>query len=164
MVKQCFRFLSGNNNKSYDNVSQFNTDFTFHLRLAKDWLVWANRTGFGSTMGDGFEFYQAQTLGSNEDLRGYRRERWAGKTKFFNQTELRWKWANLKTYLFPASIGMFAFVDVGRVWVENDCVSKMASGYGAGLWFSPLKRLVINASVAFSSEDMIPLFGFFWKF
>jgi len=158
-----FKYLSGNNSKSYDNVSQFNTDLTFHLALASEWLVWANRTGFGATMGDAFEFYQAQTLGSNENLRGYRRERFAGKTAFFNQTELRWKWANLKTYLFPASIGMFAFVDFGRVWVDNDNVSKMATGYGGGIWFSPLRRLVINASVGFSSEDMIPMFGFFWK-
>ncbi|MFZ9387537.1 MAG: ShlB/FhaC/HecB family hemolysin secretion/activation protein [Chitinophagaceae bacterium] len=161
-----FRYLSGNNSKSYDNVSQFNTDFTFHLALAKDWLVWANRTGFGATMADGmnFEFYQAQTLGSNENLRGYRRERFSGKSAFFNQTELRWKWANLKTYLFPASIGMFAFVDFGRVWVDNDNVSKMATGYGAGMWFSPLRRLVLNASIAISSEDKVPLIGVFWRF
>lgn len=160
-----FRYLSGSK-KSYDNLSQFNTDFTFHLGLAKEWLVWVNRTGFGATMADGmqFEFFQAQTLGSNDNLRGYRRERFAGKTSFFNQTELRWKWANLKTYLFPASMGMFAFVDVGRVWVDNDNVSKMATGYGGGLWFSPLNRLVINASVAVSSEDMIPMFGFYWRF
>jgi hypothetical protein len=161
-----FRYLAGNNDKSYDNISQFNTDFTFHIGLAKDWLVWANRTGFGATLADAmqFEFYQAQYLGSNEDLRGYRRERFAGKSKFYNQTELRWKWANLKTYLFPASIGMFAFLDFGRVWVDNDNVSKMATGYGGGIWFSPLQRLVFNASIGISNEDMIPLFGFFWRF
>jgi hemolysin activation/secretion protein len=111
-------------------------------------------------------FFQAQYLGSNEDLRGYRRERFAGKSKFFNQTELRWKWANLKTYLFPASIGMFAFVDIGRVWAPApfDSVSKMATGYGAGLWFAPLKRFVVNVSYAISSEDKIPLVGIFWRF
>jgi len=161
-----FRYLSGNNKNSYDNVSQINSDFTFHLGLAKDWLVFVNRTGFGATMADGtqFEFFQAQYLGSNEDLRGYRRERFAGKSKFFNQAELRWKWANLKTYLFPASMGMFAFVDFGRVWEINDNVSKMATGYGAGLWFAPLKRFVINVSYAISSEDKIPLLGVFWRF
>lgn len=161
-----FRYLSGNNNKSYDKVSQFNTDFTFHVALAKEWLVFANRTGFGANLTDGmnFEFYQAQTLGGNEELRGYRRERFAGKSKFFNQSELRWKWANLKTYLFPASFGMYAFVDFGRVWVDNDNISKMGTGYGGGIWFSPLNRLAINAGVGFSSEDMIPTFGFYWKF
>lgn len=160
-----FRYLGGNN-KSYDNLSQLNTEFAFYLGLAKEWLVFANRTGFGATLADAmnFEFYQSQFLGSNEDLRGYRRERFAGKSKFFNQAELRWKWANLKTYLFPASIGMFAFVDIGRVWVDNDNVNKMATGYGGGLWFSPLRRLVFNVSYAISSEDKIPLVGISWKF
>jgi hypothetical protein len=160
-----FRYLSGNKT-SYDHISSINTDFTFYLGLAKDWLVWANRTSFGANLVDGmnFEFFQAQTLGNNEYLRGYRRERFAGKSSFSNQTELRWKWANLKTYLFPASIGMYAFVDIGRVWVDNDNVSKMATGYGGGIWFAPLRRFVINAGIGLSDEDMLPTLGVFWKF
>ena len=159
-----FRYLTGNKN-GYKSVSQFNTDFSFFFNLAKDnRLVWANRTGFGATMGDEFEFFQAQYLGSNDDLRGYRRERFAGRTKFFNQTELRWKLANLRTYLFPASFGVFGFYDAGYVWVKNDITSKMATGYGGGLWFSPLRKLVVNVSYAVSTEDKIPLVGIFWKF
>lgn len=162
-----FRYLSGNN-KGYDNVSQLNSEFSFYVTLAKDnRLVWANRTGFGATLADNldFEFFQAQYLGSNENLRGYRRERFAGKTKFFNQTELRWKLANLKTYLFPASFGMFVFFDVGKVSAPAPFDTGSAgTGYGGGLWIAPLNRLVINISYAASSEDKIPLFGFSWKF
>lgn len=159
-----FRYLSGNKKTYAKNVSQLNSEFSFYVSLVKDWLVWANRTGVGFTFADSLDFYHAQYLGSSEDLRGYRRERFAGETKFFNQTELRLKLANLKTYLFPASFGMFAFVDLGRVWVENDNVSKIGVGYGGGFWFAPLNRLVINLSVGISSEDTIPLFGFNWKF
>ena len=162
------RYLSGMNSKSYNSVTQFNTDFTFHAALAKDWLVLANRTGYGATMGDGFEFYQAQYLGSNEELRGYRRERFAGNAKFFNQTELRWKWANLKTYLSPASFGMFAFVDAGRVWWKDDPTpstnEKLKTGYGGGIWFSPLRRFVLNVGMGVSSEDRIILAGISWRF
>ncbi|HMK26394.1 MAG TPA: hypothetical protein VK483_10215 [Chitinophagaceae bacterium] len=162
-----FRYLSGNNSKSYDNVSQLNSEFSFYVSLVKNWLTWANRTGVGVTMAKdmNFEFYQAQHLGSNEDLRGYRRERFAGKSKFFNQTELRLKLANLKTYLFPASFGMFAFVDVGRVWAPAPYdKGSMVAGFGGGFWFAPLNKLSINLSVAVSGEDVIPLFGFTWKF
>jgi hypothetical protein len=159
-----FAYLSGNNSNSYKNVSQLYSEFSFYVTLVKNWLVWANRTGAGVTMGDNFEFYQAQYLGSKEDLRGYRKERFAGRSKLFNQTELRLKLANLKTYLFPASFGMFAFFDAGRVWVKNDNVSKMGAGVGGGFWFAPLNRLVISVSYAISSEDKIPLFGFGWKF
>ncbi len=161
-----FRYLSGSS-KSYDNVSQLNSEFSFYVSLVKDWLVWANRTGVGVTMADNlnFEFYQAQYLGSNEDLRGYRRERFAGKSKFFNQTELRLKLANLKTYLFPASFGMFAFFDAGKVSAPAPFdTGSMGTGFGGGFWIAPLNRLVISVSYAVSSEDNIPLFGFGWKF
>jgi hypothetical protein len=162
-----FRYLSGNK-KSYDNVSQFNSEFSFYVSLAKDnKLVWANRTGVGVTLADNlnFEFFQAQYLGSSEDLRGYRKERFAGKSKFFNQTELRWKIANLKTYLFPASFGMFAFFDAGKVSAPSPFdTGSMATGFGGGFWIAPLNKLVISVSYAVSSEDKIPLFGFGWKF
>jgi hypothetical protein len=159
-----FRYLSGNKKAYVKNVSQLNSEFSFYVSLVKKWLTWANRTGVGVTMGDSLDFYHAQYLGSSEDLRGYRKQRFAGRSKFFNQTELRLKLVNLKTYLFPASFGMFAFFDAGRVWVKNDNVSKMATGFGGGFWIAPLNKLVINLSVAVSSEDTIPLFGFGWKF
>jgi hypothetical protein len=109
-----FRYLSGNKKAYVKHVSQLNSEFSFYVSLVKNWLTWANRTGVGVTMGDSLDFYHAQNLGSSEDLRGYRKQRFTGRSKFFNQTELRLKLANLKTYLFPASFGMFAFVDVGE--------------------------------------------------
>jgi hypothetical protein len=158
------RRLTGKNKNSYDNVTQLNSDFAAYFSLIPNWLILANRTGGGITLGDGFEFYQAQYLGSDDNLRGYRKERFAGKSKFYNQTELRLKLANLRTYLFPASIGVFAFFDAGRVWVDNDSDKKMFSGYGGGVWFSPLRRFVVTVSYAVSKEDKIPLVGLGWKF
>jgi len=149
---------------SYDKVTQINTDFSFYLNLVPDRLVFANRIGGGITLGDGFEFYQAQFLGSDENLRGFRRERFAGKSKFYNQAELRLRLANFRTYLFPAAFGIMAFVDAGRVWVDNDTDKKFLSGYGGGIWFAPLRRLLITVSYAISNEDNIPLVGLGWKF
>ena len=73
--------------------------------------------------------------------------------------------ANFRTYLFPAAFGVFAFYDAGRVWkpvVDND--KKTLSGYGGGVWFSPLRRFVLTLSYAVSKEDKIPLVGLGWKF
>lgn len=161
-----FRYQSGTGNNSYKSVTQLNSDFAFYLSLVKDWLVWANRVGAGVTSGknDQFEFFQAQYLGSDDNLRGYRKHRFAGNSKFYNQTELRLKLANLKTYLFPASFGIFGFVDVGKVTAKNIPSGDMAVGYGGGLWFAPLRRMVIAVSYAKSSEDGIPLVGLSWKF
>lgn len=158
------RSLSGINDNSFDRVSQLNTDFAFYLKLIPDRLVLANRIGGGATLGKNFEFFQAQYLGSDENLRGYRKERFAGKSKFYNQTELRLKLANFNTYLFPAAFGVFAFFDAGRVWVKDDNDKKMLSGYGGGFWFSPLRLFVISASYAISKEDKIPLVSIGFKF
>lgn len=156
------RHLSGLNDVSY-TVTQLNSELTFHLSLSPNRLVFSNRTGVGHNFGD-FEFYQAQYLGSEDNLRGYRKFRFAGRSKLFNNTELRWRLANLKTYLFPASFGVLAFADAGRIWADNNTSKKWVSGYGAGFWFSPLKRIVLTLSYATSPEDKLLLIGFGWKF
>ena len=166
------KYLNGLNNFSYDHVTQVNSDFDFHLNLVKDWLTFANRTGFGITMGENptavdnkFEFYQAQYLGTEDNLRGYRKQRFAGRSKVYNQAELRLKVANLKTYLFPASFGVYAFLDAGTVKAfKDDATNKTLVGYGGGLWFAPLRRIVITLGYAASDEDKFPLAGLGWKF
>ncbi|MDZ4793715.1 MAG: ShlB/FhaC/HecB family hemolysin secretion/activation protein [Bacteroidota bacterium] len=159
--------LKGLNDNSYDNVTQINSDFAFYINLVKDRLTFANRIGGGITSGDlgkDFEFFHAQYLGSDDNLRGYRRERFAGKSKFYNQAELRWRLANFKTYLFPAAFGVVAFIDAGRVWKDEDTDKKMFTGYGGGVWFSPLRRLLITVSYAMSEEDNIPVVSIGWRF
>lgn len=160
------KYLSGLNDLSYNKVTQLNSDFSFYLNLIPNWLTFANRFGAGVTIGDNdkFEFYQAQYLGSDENLRGYRKQRFAGKSKIYNQAELRLKLANLRTYLFPAALGIFAFYDAGSVSHPLDTDNTILSGYGGGVWFSPLRRFVITVSYAVSKEDNIPLVGLGWKF
>lgn len=157
-------FYSGITDASYDKVTQVNSDFSFYINLIHDRLTFANRFGGGATLGDGFEFYQAQYLGTEDNLRGYRKNRFAGKSKLYNQAELRLRLANFRTYLFPAAFGILAFVDAGRVWKENDTDKKTLTGYGGGIWFSPLRRLNITFSYAVSKEDKLPLVGLGWKF
>jgi len=160
-----FRALSGQTSASYDKVTQLSSELTLYSSLVKDWLTWANRIGGGINLGDNdFEFFHAQYLGTEDNLRGYRKFRFAGKSKFYNQSELRLKLANLKTYLFPAAFGIYGFVDFGRVWVENDPDENWLAGYGGGIWFSPLRRIVFTLSYAKSKEDGIPMFGMGWKF
>jgi len=160
-----FSTYAGMTDNSYDNVSQLNSDFSFYLNLIKDRLTFANRTGAGFTMGDGFEFFQAQYLGSEDNLRGYRKNRFAGESKIYNQAELRLRLANFRTYLFPAAFGIMAFLDAGSVKHDIDPGSTTwMTGYGGGIWFSPLRRFLLSISYVASKEDAFPMVGIGWKF
>ncbi|TAL45656.1 MAG: hypothetical protein EPN92_07275 [Chitinophagaceae bacterium] len=156
------RYLSGLNDASY-NVTQLNSELTFYLKIIPKTLVFANRIGGGHNFGD-FEFYQAQYLGSEDNLRGYRKYRFAGRSKLFNNAEIRLRLANFKTYLFPAAFGILGFYDTGRVWDDNNTSNKWLSGYGGGFWFSPLRRIVLTFTYTASKEDKLPLIGLGWKF
>ena len=156
------RHLAGLNDEAY-NFTQLNSDFTFHVGLIRKTLIFSNRIGGGHNFGD-FEFYQAQYLGSEEHLRGYRKYRFAGRSKFFNNAELRLRVATFKTYLFPAYFGILGFYDTGKVWDLDGNSDRWLSGYGGGIWFAPLKRLVFTFTYTASEEDKLPLITFGWQF
>jgi hypothetical protein len=146
-----------------NKVTQLNSDLTLIVQLIKDRLILAERVGAGHNFGD-FEFHQAQYLGSEDNLRGYRKYRFAGRSKVYNNLELRLRVANFKTYLFPGALGLLGFFDAGRVWTDNDNSNDWASGYGGGFWISPLKRIVLTFTYSASKEDKIPMVSFGWKF
>ncbi len=158
------RRLTGINDNSYDAVTQLNTDFSLYMQLIPDRLVLVDRIGGGVTLGDGYEFFHAQYLGTDDNLRGYRKQRFAGRGKVYNQAELRLRLSNFRTYIFNGAMGIYAFVDAGRVYVKNDGDDKMFAGYGGGVWLAPLRRIVINLAYAISKEDKMPLVRLGWKF
>ena len=159
------KVLRGLNDVS-KNLTQIGSDMSLYFsfsRRAK--FVIATRFGAAKNFGEGFEFYQAQYLGSTENLRGYRKYRFAGQSMAFNNTEIRFKIAEFRTYLFPGSLGLFFFHDVGRVWAKNDfTVSKWHTGYGGGIWFAPMNKLVVTAAFTSSKEANLPLVTFGWQF
>jgi hypothetical protein len=158
------KVLSGLNDVS-NNITQLNSDLAFYIPLSgkESSSSVAVRFGGGHNF-KGFEFYQAQFLGGTENLRGYRKYRFAGRSIAYNNIELRVKLSDFRTYLFPGSLGILAFHDIGRVWSANDVTEKWHSGYGGGFWIAPLKRLVITASYTISKEDKIPLITLGWQF
>jgi len=80
------------------------------------------------------------------------------------EIDLRIKLGDFQTYLFPGSIGLLVFNDLGRVWVKGENSHQWHDGYGGGVWISPLKRFVITASYGQSSEGglMLVSWGFLY--
>jgi hypothetical protein len=121
-------------------------------------ITFATRLGGGHNFGD-YEFYQGQILDGNTNIRGYRKTRFLGDSKFYNNTELRTLLFNFRNKIVTLSVGVTIFNDVGRVWLDGENSDKWHHGYGAGLWFSPLNAVVLSIDLATSEEE--DLIGYF---
>ncbi|MGN6419208.1 MAG: BamA/TamA family outer membrane protein [Pseudobacter sp.] len=151
-----------NNNSEY--LTQLSSDMALYIGLGStSGTVIATRFGGGINFGK-YEFFQAQYLGGTENLRGYRKYRFAGKSMLYNNTELRIKVTDFRTYLLPGSIGILAFNDVGRVWVDDDRSEMWHHGYGGGIWLGLVKRFVLTASLTSSRESTLPLLTLGYQF
>jgi outer membrane translocation and assembly module TamA len=83
----------------------------------------------------------------------------------YNNTELRFKIADFSTYLFPGSIGLLVFNDVGRVWMDGESSRDWKVGNGVGVWIAPIKRFVIAAHLTRSKEEKaLPYISFGFQF
>lgn len=120
----------------------------------------AARTGVKTNIGD-FDFFQANTLGGQTllgdpgNLRGFLRDRFSGRSIFFQNTEFRTRLFGFQSYLFPASVGILGFFDNGRVWLNGEDSDDWHQGYGGGVWLSPFRRVVLTTTYSFSKEDKL---------
>ncbi|HEX2534255.1 MAG TPA: BamA/TamA family outer membrane protein [Chitinophagaceae bacterium] len=152
-----------------NNSSHFVTQWKWDMRLFASFrqraiLVYAFRLGVGHTSGK-FEFPQAQYLSGTQNLRGYRRDRFAGRTMLFNNSEIRLKLAEFNTFLFPGAVGLFVFNDVGRVWNDGEKSTDWHVGNGGGVWIAPIRRFVITAAATRSKEEkLLPYVTFGFQF
>jgi len=151
-------------NEYSNNFSKVNAELAMYWSFRyPSRLVWATKFGAGKNWGD-YEFFQAQTLGGINNLRGFRRFRFNGDAVAYNNTEVRVRLFNLKTYVFPATVGLLAFNDIGRVWERNEDSNKWHNATGAGIWLAPLNQLVATFSVGFNDEETLPFFSFGYQF
>jgi hypothetical protein len=95
--------------------------------------------------------YQHAIVGGPRTIRGYRRERFWGKTAVYNSNELRFI-TNFKTYLMTGKIGVFGFFDQGRVWMPGEKSNKLHYSYGPGIIIVPFNKYNISATYGISEE------------
>ncbi len=100
-----------------------------------------------------FPFYGANTIGNNGTVRGYRADRFSGRSSLYGNAELRLELFRLGGVLVPGAIGMTGFFDVGRVWTDGESSNKWHPGYGAGIWYDLAGEFVLRLEVGFSEED-----------
>lgn len=126
-----------------------------YLGLKDSSIVLANRVGGGTTFGDPL-FFQQMSLGGERNLRGFRTNRFVGKTMLYHNLELRMQLFRFSSYLLPGTVGLIAFNDIGRVWLPGEQSAEWHDGYGGGVYISPANRLLIQAVAGFSKEGTLP--------
>ncbi|MGJ8667063.1 MAG: hypothetical protein ACSHW7_11890 [Patiriisocius sp.] len=114
--------------------------------------------------GQDFFFYHAPSLGGNNGLRGFRNERFAGNTYFYQSTDLKARILRLVTAAAPITFGAYGGFDYGRVWADGEDSDIWHNSYGGGIWLSTLNSLALNAGYFASEEDAIIQVGFGFAF
>lgn len=137
--------------ESKQNFVRLSFENYFYTTIGKFTL--ATNSGVATNIGDEYAFFQANTLGGTSNLRGYRRDRYAGKTSLYSNTELRYKAGMINGYFMKGYWGLLAFADNGRVWVKDEASSTWHSGYGGGVWFLPFNKIAFTATYAVSKEE-----------
>jgi hypothetical protein len=118
-------------------------------------LVAVLRFGGGHIFSKDFTFFQAMSVGQNNYLRGFRRNRFSGRSLAYNSVELRAKLFDIKSYVLPGAFGLLGFNDVARVWQDGENSARWHHSYGGGIYFIPFNMFIISAATAFSKEERL---------
>lgn len=113
------------------------------------------RVGGGHIFSDSLEYFQAMTLGANNYLRGFRKNRFSGNSLAYASLEFRVKLFDSKSYVFPGQVGLVAFNDIGRVWLKGENSKKWHYAYGGGFYYVPYNMVLVSATVALSNEERL---------
>ncbi|MEO9021200.1 MAG: metallophosphoesterase [Ginsengibacter sp.] len=159
-----FTSMVGTNNNSHP-ITKLTSGLTVYASLRDPARVVAV-LGFGAghIFNDKYEYFQALSLGSNNFLRGFRKNRFSGQTLLYQTTELRVKLFESGSYLLPGTVGLIGFNEVGRVWVKNEISHKWHNDFGGGFYYSPYNFSLISATLAHSKEDNLFNFSISTKF
>ena len=119
----------------------------------KENLVLASSIGYESISGD-FDFFKAPTIGGITNLRGFRNERFRGRSVFQHSTDLRLKLVKTVNNVLPFSLGIHAGFDYGRVFDDTTPNSGgLHYSYGGGFYLDPVDLVVISFGQYWSEED-----------
>ena len=120
----------------------------------KPQVTLVTRVGGAHTVG-AFPFFYANTLGGGVNLRGFRNERFAGRTSAYQNVELRLELKQFASYLAVGEVGLLGFLDNGRVWYDGASSRVWHQGYGGGLWLTLLDAVTLVGTLSFSEEDTL---------
>ncbi|MGY5353055.1 metallophosphoesterase [Wenyingzhuangia sp. IMCC45533] len=134
------------------------TGFIQPISSSKRWVV-ASKFRSQFNFADEFQLYQSAFVGGDNGLRGFRNERFAGKTAYSQNTDLRYTIKKTRTPILPVTYGVSAGFDYGRVWSPNETSNKWHTAYGGSFWLSIPGVTKANLNLFNSEEGLRFTFG-----
>lgn len=138
--------------KGSDDYIKFTSDLALYASFSEAArLVAILKVGGGHIFSSNYEYFQTLSLGSNNALNGFRKNRYSGTSVFYSSLELKVKLFNFNSFVLPGTFGVSGFYDAGRVWLRNGGGSKAWHGaYGGGIFYMPFNLFAINFGAGFS--------------
>ena len=100
------------------------------------------------------QYTQHTIIGGPVNIRGFRTQRFWGKTSFYNQNELRYI-TNIKTHFMNAKAGLLAFFDNGRVWLPGENSGTLHTSYGGGILIAPFYKISASFTYGITNESRL---------
>lgn len=135
-----------------------NLNFIHYLDKAQR-LVYATNFTYQNRFNNNFDFYDAATIGGSVNLRGYRPERFTGRSSFVQTSDLRYSLTSFTAGFIPMDFGIYGGFDYGRVWVSSETSNKWHNSYGLGVWINALGQATLQVSVFNSKDEARFVFG-----
>ncbi len=142
-----------NDNQAYTRLEG---NFTSYVTVGSGVeLTLATRIGAASLSNSNYLFYHSNNLGGNNYLRGFRNNRFAGRSMIYQNIDLRLKLFYWRNHIMPCEVGLMGGFDYGRVWASGDDIEKMHAGISPGFWFTPYKFTAVNAFYTFTNGSEV---------
>jgi hypothetical protein len=127
-------------------------------------MVLATELAYRTNIGNDYFFYHAPSIGGDNGLRGFRDERFTGRSYFYQSTDLRVRLKRYVSAVTPITVGLYGGFDYGRVWQPDESSNVWHTSQGLGLWVGTANYLGLNAGVFNSVEGIFVQFGFGFGF
>lgn len=148
-----------------NNYFRYTSDMTIYASFSDPAKVVAIlKAGGGHIFSKNYEYFQALTMGANNGLNGFRKNRFAGTSSFYSSLELKIKLFDINSYILPGSFGISTFYDIGRVWLKGESSRKWHAAYGGGIYYMPFNLFAISATAGFSEGEKMLNFTLGTKF
>jgi hypothetical protein len=142
------------------NLIKYTTDMTIYASLTEAAkLVAVLKMGGGKIYNKNFEYFQALSLGANNTLSGFRKNRFTGGSLIYYGLDLKQRLFDINSFILPGPFGVNAFFEGGRVWQAGEHSNVWHRAFGVGIFYMPFNLFAINGTIGFSKEEKMVIFN-----